>query len=101
MRGRLKRRYRGGRRGGYGRFLGLDDDINDYPTKPLSVFRVKKPVRPLEEDQVVRSAITFRFLKELMTEPLLENPHDVINVFQILFNPNRECEFHAPYVEYL
>lgn len=81
MRGRIKRRYRGGRRGGYGRFNGIDEDINDYPTKPTSIFRVRKPLKPLEEDEVVCSAITIRFLKELMTDPLLESAHDVVNVF--------------------
>lgn len=99
MRGRNKRRYRSGMRRAYG---GGDGDDNDYPMFPHDLFRIAKPSKPLEEEQICSNTLTARFLKELMLDSLLEKVNQAPDIFQIYFKEDRShCEIHNRYVAYL
>ena len=55
----------------------------------------------MEEDAIIRQTITFNFLKELISDPLLESARDMASVFTISFDKDKNCPIHREYVKFL
>ena len=78
-------------------------DEYDLPMEPYELFNVRLPQKPLDDDQICTNTITAVFIKELMTESLLQPAYVTEQIFRISYNEERECTYPpiATYIQFL